>query len=813
MLCHLRRSHLLLAVSLAGGVSLGLLLLSTSAGAQTGAGGSGGNGSGGDVGGAGGTGSATGVGGTGGNGPGTSGGGGGGAGTNGGNGGSGFGGAGAAGGVGPGASGADSSGHGGGGGGAHGAVVTVTTTNAAAIVGGNGGSAAALGFNTGGGSGGGAGGYGVVVNGAGLTYTNSGTITGGKGGAGDNSAFAGNVSGSGGSGGHGVFLTGNSTLINSGTITGGNGGAAGDIAVGATAGTPGAGGVGVIGSGITVINTGIISGGFGNNGVGNQADALTFTGGTNVYQGTGGTLNGNVTVNTGATLNVIGTLNNSGFVTVNGGIAAGPVGGIGTATIPNAILVLNSGSSYIAQVNPSGASSRLVVNNNVFFNGSNTLVVNGPTGFYGGKTYNVLSFLGGFGGGASFTGITDNIPGTTATFSLITDPNNNALLDVIVQVFGGQAQAAFTGQTFNQSSAANGLNGLVANGAVAGSLLNTFNGLNAAQLNFTLDQMSGEVYASALSAGIENQALWLRTVAQHVRLANQCLCPETGANGEFGCNGDGVWRSWATPFGQAGTNQGDGNAHAFAYPSVGLAAGSDRRVGDDSLIGFATGYSNWGNTTNFLNSSAFSNSFNLASYGRTQIGQAWVLGIASYEYDGYNSRRPMDLLGSVANADFTGNQLGAYVESGYAITLGGAQVQPLAALQYISAWRGSVNESGAGALDLNVESARADSFRSQLGGRFLYPITTDSGRCILPEAGAYWIHEYAQNSRGDVSQFAGGGPQFLASGGNLGRDFGLFTAGLSTQAGPSIRLGINYQSYVTPSAVAHGGMGQIQFTW
>ena len=146
----------------------------------------------------------------------------------------------------------------------------------------------------------------------------------------------------------------------------------------------------------------------------------------------------------------------------------------------------------------------------------------------------------------------------------------------------------------------------------------------------------------------------------------------------------------------------------------------------------------------------------------------------------------MEILGSVANANFSGNQLGSYVESGYAINAGGLQVQPLGALQYISAWRGGVNETGAGALNLNVAGARADSFRSQLGSRFVYPITTGSGRCILPEAGAYWVHEYAQNNRTEVNQFAGGGPVFAAYGGNLGRDFGLFTTGLSTAVGTSI---------------------------
>ena len=286
MLCHLRWSRLPLAVTFVGGLSFGLLSLATGAGAQTANGGNGGNG-GADVGGAGGAASATGVGGTGNNGSGNSGGGGGGAGISGGQGGNGFGGAGAAGGVGPGASGTNSNGHGGGGGGAHGAVVTVTTANAAAIAGGNGGSAAAVGFIPGGGGGGGGGGFGVVVSGAGLTYTNTGTITGGNGGSGDNSASGGNVSGSGGDGGHGVFLTGGSTLINSSTITGGNGGAAGQIAVGATAGANGAGGVGVVGANITVTNSGSISGGLAADNV-TRANALEFTGGANTLTLSGG---------------------------------------------------------------------------------------------------------------------------------------------------------------------------------------------------------------------------------------------------------------------------------------------------------------------------------------------------------------------------------------------------------------------------------------------------------------------------------------------------------------------------------------------
>ena len=45
------------------------------------------------------------------------------------------------------------------------------------------------------------------------------------------------------------------------------------------------------------------------------------------------------------------------------------------------------------------------------------------------------------------------------------------------------------------------------------------------------------------------------------------------------------------------------------------------------------------------------------------------------------------------------------------------------------------------------------------------------------------------------------------------RDLGLFTTGLSTQMGPSMRAGLYYMNYVTPTAVAHSGTGSVQVAW
>ena len=114
--------------------------------------------------------------------------------------------------------------------------------------------------------------------------------------------------GNGGSGGIGVHFTSSAagaTFTNSGTVVGGTGGAAG------TGGLVfgGQGGVGVVGEGLTIINSGTIA--RGTNGAGSlglPANAITFTGGTNVLElRAGSTITGVVQAGSADTLRLGGT--------------------------------------------------------------------------------------------------------------------------------------------------------------------------------------------------------------------------------------------------------------------------------------------------------------------------------------------------------------------------------------------------------------------------------------------------------------------------------------------------------------------------
>jgi autotransporter-associated beta strand protein len=255
-------------------------------------------------------------------------------------------------------------GGGGGGGGGNGANVTssAAVTVSAPVTGGAGGNGGA---GVGGGGGGG-GGAGIdMQSGSGLTVNAS--VTGGAGGNGGAGFGGGGVSGGGGGGGSGVvslahpvdvtiltagsvtggngvgygyggaglMLSSGGTVTNSGSIVGGAGTSSGGASPGAAVGGDGAGGApggdrnlagggvggaGIVGADLTVINSGTITGGNGANG--SQANAITFTGGSNALElQAGSIISGNV-VGTGADTLRLGGSTNANFDVSKIGAAA-----------------------------------------------------------------------------------------------------------------------------------------------------------------------------------------------------------------------------------------------------------------------------------------------------------------------------------------------------------------------------------------------------------------------------------------------------------------------------------------------------------
>jgi uncharacterized protein with beta-barrel porin domain len=349
-------------------------------------------------------------------------------------------------------SGLDGGGGGGGGGGNGNGAGMAGFFNAGALVGGAGGKGGqgGAGGANGGGGGGGGGGYGAIIT-SGTNSTNTGSILGGAGGGGGAGNGIGN-GGSGGSGGVGVqFTASGATLTNTGIISGGAGGAAGPGGTGGAAGTGGAGGAGIVGAGITVINSGTIMGGLG----GARANAITFTGGSNVLElHAGSIITGNV-VGTGFdTLRLGGSVSSSFDLSSIGSAAQyRGFGNFAKAGSSTWTLTGTNAATQFWNVNAGTlAVNGTMTNTNITVNNGGTLA---GTGMVGGIAPVVVNSGGTFAPGSGTASSTMSISGNLAflpggLYAVQVDPSSASSANVngIAVLAGATVNAHFASGSY-----------------------------------------------------------------------------------------------------------------------------------------------------------------------------------------------------------------------------------------------------------------------------------------------------------------------------------------------------------------------------
>jgi len=402
------------------------------------------------------------------------------------------------------AAGASNAGGGGGGGGAYGSSSAALPAISAGTAGGKGGN----GDGTGNGGGGGAGGYGAIVSGVGALGSVTGTISGGDGGAGGTGAIGGN----GGSGGIGLLFTGvgaKSFSLDGGSITGGSGGAAG-----AAGGVAGASSPAVMGQNLSILmNGGSIAGGAG-------ADAIAFLGGSNAIlfntasAGITGNINltagildlstsvGTTTIGSGTQITGTGTLrksgagtivlddvNSLGIVNVTGGTLKAGSGAANIFGATSAVTVTSPGTLDIGGFNQqigSLAGSGTVTNSGVGSPAFLTVGDTTSTGFSGviqDGTSQISLFKQGSGtlslsGANTYTGSTTIAAGTLAlsgsgsigASNRVILSNSSAIFDISGSTVGGTTIRDLSG-------VANSHVALGSNGLLVSSAASTFNGI------------------------------------------------------------------------------------------------------------------------------------------------------------------------------------------------------------------------------------------------------------------------------------------------------------------------------------------------
>jgi len=284
-------------------------------------------------------------------------------------------------------------------------------------------------------------------------------------------------------------------------------------------------------------------------------NSATFTGATNVLAGTlalNGLLSHSmITVRNGATLGGTGTA--GGLVVQSGGTIA-PGNSVGTFNVAGNVL-FQAGSLFAAEVQASGAD-RIQATGSAQLNG--TLQVINLGGNYGiNSSFVLLHADAGVSGTFTVSGLNSfglayrpKIIYTANEVQLLLAPNQlSAVLGTGVPL------------TYNQLSAISRLDAAVVTGGYDPTPLSALYSLAPAAIPAALDQLSGEIYADATRAALEDE-----------RVVREAVVGRLAEAADAGLSGNGAW---GQVIGSWGSVDSDGNAAGYDVNRAGMIMGLD----------------------------------------------------------------------------------------------------------------------------------------------------------------------------------------------------------------------------------------------
>lgn len=542
----------------------------------------------------------------------------------------------------------------------------------------------------------------------------------------------------------------------------------------------------------------------------------TYTGLTTINAGelqVQGSITSDVSIaNSSAVLSGAGSVGN---VTNNGTVAPGN-SGIGNLTV-NGNFTQNAGGKTNIEINSTGNTpgvnnDHLTVSGHTSLDGTLNLIAVGGGLFHTGTNYTILNSTGGVSG--QYAQVIDNL--SMFNVNLIYDAN-----DVIVQL---QQSSTFRGisTTGNQSNVGTALDtiALTSSGSLF-NMINTLGGETAADQRQSLNQLSGELFGSTQTIGLQagdqfQQRINSRLTNNGQFLSGQPSVTESDESDVRGQSPSGSTNGWMLGYGVGGSLRSDGSGAGVRYSQGGAAYGIDWGAdetgvigitGGNSYVGFHDGFGAGGNLT----------SYQVGLYALKHNDVAYVIGSTNYGYNNFGSNRNVDVGGinQTLRGSFVGHQLGAYTETGLKLHAGWVHFQPLVGLQYLYLAQQGFDESG-GSAALNVSASQANSLRTSLGGRIVVDqLVGPWGTVWTPYWHGRWVSELLDNDRIVNASFNGApiGGTFTAHGTRLGQNYAIISKGLQVQLTDQWSLYGNFDLMTFGRIETETGSFGATYTW
>ena len=518
---------------------------------------------------------------------------------------------------------------------------------------------------------------------------------------------------------------------------------------------------------------------------------LNFTGGTvNVN----GTLSGaTTTISTGVTLGGNGFLD---ALDIASGATIAPGNSIGTLHV-NGNFTTAAGSVYSVEVAPDGTSDLIEVTGTATLSGGSVRV--SSTSVAGDfamtpTTYTILTATAGVTG--TFDAAVDTSALAFFNGSLVYSVPNTVQLVLTRNDASFQSIAA----TPNQVATAGAITDLGGSNPIYQSIL----GLSTPDARAAFDQLSGEGYATAQSAMIQDAGVVRDAVTDRVMQAFDALTGAEPSNymAAEGTDASPAWDGgiWGSGYGQHRSTSSDGNAGAASDTIGGVFAGVDGTL-NGTTLGALFGYGRTAIDIGSRNTTISSHDFTIAGYTGTEWETMNLVLGASYTRHLLSSTRLVTVPSAqTLTASYQAGTTQLFAELSDDIDMGSVTLTPFGSLAYVSVASDGITETG-GSAALTTAADSAMAMLTTLGLRGSSSFVLGETMLAKVTAGVGWQHAFA--STPDVAnQFIGGTP-FTVSGLPIAADALNLEAGLDIDASDSLSLGFVYDGQIAASGQSH----------
>ena len=482
---------------------------------------------------------------------------------------------------------------------------------------------------------------------------------------------------------------------------------------------------------------------------------------------------------------------------------------------------------FNTQVNGDGTNGMLQAASVVL--GGNFTVVKGPGRYLDATTYNVIQADGGISG--NFASIT--LPAPTPLLSFSLGQTNDAL-----QVRANAASYATVAANRVGTTMGHYLDAIApgASADLADVLGELQSMTDPSALARALTSISPEVYdgmSHAASAAVAAQTAQLLTRLGAVLANDQLQVRSLSSFAPVRLAYDGDSRSleglldadralphkhglWLEAFGHRGNQDDDADGYTgFDSRTAGITLGYDRKFGENWIVGAAAGYSRIDLNFNAAQTGGDISGRYLSVYGSWNENGAYAQGVLSHGRNAYDLRRSVNVGGidRLAVSSHDGNVLAASLTGGYLSGAGAWSKGPYAALNYARIEEKAFNETGAGALNLLMESKNTDSLNAELGLRAVHHTAWRNGD-FVSGLNAAWSHDFDLDDRVITAGYAGApGTSFALPGQDVPRDGALFGASLSYVANSGVTAALRYQGEAREGYRAHALFGELRINF